>query len=81
MPATRPGRVPEPRQGGGVSHVPEPPYAGVYKYVHHADVPEMQELGWELIGDMPGNHKFWSALMKWSDDGEPITVEKSGVQG
>jgi hypothetical protein len=28
-------------------------------------------LGWELIGDMPGHHKFWSALMKWAGDGEP----------
>jgi hypothetical protein len=48
-------------------------HAGTYRFVRHADVPGMQALGWEMIGDMPGHHKFWSALMKWAGDGGPIT--------
>jgi hypothetical protein len=37
---------------------------GVYRYVNHPKVPEMQALGWEVVDDMPGHHKYWSVLMK-----------------
>jgi hypothetical protein len=50
----------EPQEGGGVIN----DIAGTYRFVPHADVPEMQAAGWELIGDLPGHHKFWSALIK-----------------
>jgi hypothetical protein len=46
-------------QEGGVSH------EGTYRFVPHENVPEMQAAGWELIGDMPGHHSYWSALMKF----------------
>jgi hypothetical protein len=62
-----------------VSHVPEPSYAGVYRYVPHTDVPAMEAQGWQVVGDMPGHHKFWSVIMKWAGDGEPITTCRDAV--
>jgi hypothetical protein len=47
-------------QEGSMNHDIE----GIYRFVLHADVPEMQAAGWELIGDLPGHHKYWSVLMK-----------------
>jgi hypothetical protein len=50
-------------------------HGGTYRYVAWPDVPEWQAKGWEVIGEMPGHHSHWSAIMKWAGEGELELVE------
>lgn len=46
-----------------------------FKYVRHGDVKKYEALGWVFHADLGAPHGFYSVLMLWAGEGEPVPNE------
>lgn len=47
-----------------------------YRYVRHEDIAAFEAVGWRRVdGLTPCLHDFWSTILEWAGEGEPINPD------
>ena len=52
----------------------------VFRYVRHHDVERYTAIGWQKVELRPCHHDFWSTILVWKGDGEPIDPEREKAE-
>jgi hypothetical protein len=52
-----------------------------YRYVRHHDVDRYTAIGWQEVDELrPCHHDFWSTILVWKGDGDPIEPEREKAE-